>query len=923
MRKNTIISVAAYVPFLTRSAGWIWLGCIGLLLSPVFSGWAAERQVVHSDLTRVVTNLAPVRQSARWDRLNLAIGLPLRNREGLINLLQQLYDPASTNFHQFLTPQEFTKRFGPTEQDYTAVVNFANRHGLAVTAQHANRMLVSVRGTVGDVERTFHVTINQYQHPRDARTFFAPDREPSVDLAVPLLAVAGLDSYLVPHPCLQRAITRPAQAQLTGSGPNGAFMGNDFRAAYVPGVPLTGVGQIVGLFELDSGFYQKDITSYESQTGLPNVPVTAVLLDGYGGGAGDYNDEVSLDIEMAVAMAPGLKEILVYEGSTADDILNRMATDDLAKQIGASWDYAIDETSEQIFQEFAAQGQSYFNASGDSDAYNGGVMTPSDDPHITIVGGTTLTTTGPGGAWVSEKVWNSGGGEGSSGGISARYPIPTWQQGISMTANKGSTTMRNLPDVALTADNIYVVYQDGQSGSFVGTSCATPLWAAFTALANQLALTNGEPLVGFINPLVYAMGKGSNVLSYTSLFHDITTGNNESPSSPGLFPAVPGYDLCTGWGTPTGSNLISALALPEPLRITPANGVIITGPVGGPFAPATQTYSLTDNGKEPLAWALANTSAWFNVSPTSGTLVRGGPAAAVSISLTAAATNLPAGSHGATLWFTNLTDAFVQTREVIFDVVTAPVITAQPTNEAVLVGMAANFSVGIAPAALMFYQWQFNGTNLADGGKLSGSATSALAVSDVTALNAGAYSVILSNAAGVLVSSNATLTIIPSAPVIVLQPTNQMVLPGAPVSFSVAAVGNTPYTYHWQLNGTNLANGVNFGGVTASTLVVGNVAAARTGVYSVVVSNLLGSVSSTGAVLSMIPVTAPGVTMATLYSFTESTGGYPRSPLTQGRDGNFYGTAGEAGTDGDGAIFKFTTNGTLVTLPQALAMTTE
>jgi len=914
MRNNAFVSVAAYFLSMSRNASLVGLGCLGLWLAPVCSGRAAERQVVHSEISRVVTNLAPVRQSARWDRLNLAIGLPLRDRTGLTNLLHDLYDPSSPNYHHFLTPLEFTARFGPTEQDYAAVVDFAKRNGLVVTAQHANRMLVSVRGSVGDVERVFHVTLNQYQHPKEARTFFAPDREPSVDLAVPLLAVAGLDNYLVPHPCLQRQAARPAQPQLTGSGPNGAFMGNDFRAAYVPGESMTGVGQIVGLFELDSGFYQKDITSYETQAGLPNVPVTAVLLDGYDGAAGEANDEVSLDIEMAVAMAPGLKEILVYEGSTPDDILDRMATDDLAKQIGASWGYAINATSEQIFQEFAAQGQSYFNASGDSDAYSGEVMTPSDDPNITVVGGTTLTTIGPGGAWASETVWNSGGGEGSSGGISTRYTIPSWQQGISMTANKGSTTMRNLPDVALTADNVYIVFDNGQSEAVGGTSCATPLWAAFMALANQLALTNGEPLVGFINPLVYAMGKGSNVLSYTSLFHDTTTGNNESPSSPDRFPAVPGYDLCTGWGTPTGSNLISALALPEPLRITPGNSVIITGPVGGPFAPATQTYSLTNNGKEPLAWALGNTSAWFNVSPMSGTVIRGGPAAKVSISLTAAATNLPAGSYGATLWFTNLTDAFVQTREAIFDVVTAPVITAQPTNEALLIGMAANFSVGIAPDALMFYQWQFNGTNLADGGKITGSASSALTVSNVTALNAGTYSVILSNAAGVLASSDATLTIVPSAPVIVLQPTNQEALPGAPVWFSVAAVGNTPYNYHWQLNGTNLANSANFAGVTASTLVVSNVAAARTGVYSVVVNNSLGSISSTGAVLSMISVTAPGVSMATVYSFTDSTGGVLFGPLTQGRDGNFYGVTCEGGTDLEGSVFKLRTNGTMTTL---------
>jgi uncharacterized repeat protein (TIGR03803 family) len=703
---------------------------------------------------------------------------------------------------------------------------------------------------------------------------------------------------------------------LTGSGPDGGFLGYDFRSAYVPGEPLKGNGQTVGLFELDSGYYQNDVTAYETLAGLPNVPVTPVLLDGYGGGPGIGNDEVSLDIEMAIAMAPGLKEVLVYEGSSPNDVLNRMATDDLAKQIGASWGYDIDATSEQIFLQFAAQGQSFFNASGDSDAYSGPVMSPSDDPNVTVVGGTTLTTAGPGGAWASETVWNWGRGSGSSGGISTRYSIPAWQQGISMVANLGSTTMRNLPDVALTADNVFIVYGNGRSGAVGGTSCATPLWAGFMALANQLALSNGEPVVGFLNPLVYAMGKGSNLLSYTSLFHDITNGNNESPSSPGRFPAVPGYDLCTGWGTPTGSNLVTALGLPEPLRISPGEDVIITGPVGGPFTPASQTYTLTNYGNGALNWSLANTSVWFNVAPSGGTLVRGVPATPVSVTLALDDTNLPAGSFPATLWFTNRTDTVVQMRHAILDVVTSPVITSQPTNEALLVGMPGNFSVSIAPNSLMFYQWQFNGTNLIDGGKISGSATSALTISDVTALNAGTYSVILSNAAGVLPSSSASLTIVPSAPVIVLQPTNQDVLPGAPATFGVGVVGNTPYSFRWQLNGTALTNSANFGGVSSSTLVVSNASPSREGAYSVVVSNDLGLVTSTGAVLSEISVTVPGTELTTLWSFAgNNSGEYLYSPLTQGRDGNFYGTTVEGGSDNEaGTVFKWSTNGTLTTL---------
>ncbi len=898
-------------------ADWLFrasrIGSLALLLLAPFCARAAERQIIHSKISAAVTNLTPVRRALRWTQMDLAIGLPLRNREALTNLLRQLYDPASTNYHRFITPDQFAERFGPTEQDYQAVVDFARTHGLTVTAKHPNRTLVSVRGRVAEVERAFHVSLNEYQHPKEPRTFFAPNVEPSVELATPVLAIGGLDNYLIPHPCLTLRPLAKAQPTAAGSGPSGTYLGYDFRNAYLPGVTLNGSGQTVGLLEFNSGFFQNDITAYENLAGLPNVPVTPILLNGYNGGpgSGNGNAEVSLDIEMAISMAPGLKGVLVYEGSITDDILNRMATDNLAKQIGASWTYPIDANSDQAFLQMAAQGQSFFNASGDNDAYAGAVLTPADDPNLTVVGGTTLTTASAGGAWSSETVWNSGNSLGTGGGISTRNAIPPWQQGIDMSANQGSLTMRNLPDVAMIADNVYIIYTNGLSTGVVGTSISTPLWAGLTAVINQLAVTNHEPTVGFINPAVYNIGKGSNLLSYTSIFHDITTGNNESPSSPARFSAVPGYDLCTGWGTPNGSNLLTALALSDALQITPPTDTIISGPVGGPFSPATVAYSLTNGGSGSLSWSVGVTSPSFNVSPTNGTAVRGGPPVAVTITPISAATNFLPGSYSTVLAFTNLNDNFVQRRQVNLAVVTPPIITAQPTNLALLVGMTANFTVGIAPNALMYYQWQETGTNLSDTGNVSGSSTSTLTISNVTFATAGTYSVILSNAAGILASSNAQLTIVPSAPVIVQQPTNLTVLPGASASFNVAVVGNTPYSYRWRFNGTNLSNNANVSGATTNALTIGSAWGPNVGAYSVIVSNALGSITSTGALLSLVQVTAPGITMSTLGSFTGGSGALLYSPLAQGKDGNFYGTAYGGGTANDGTVFKYATNGTL------------
>ena len=227
---------------------------------------------------------------------------------------------------------------------------------------------------------------------------------------------------------------------------------------------------------------------------------------------------------------------------------------------------------------------------------------------------------------------------GSSGGISTTYPIPSWQTNVATAANHGSTTFRNVPDVALTADNIFVVYGGGNWGSFGGTSAATPLWAGFMALVNEQANANGRPPLGFLNPTLYALAQGTN---YPNLFHDITTGNNFWPGSPNLFPAAPGYDLCTGLGTPKGTSLITALAGAPVIPPTP------------PSPPYGSTFSVLNGVNPNGAWELfvqddapsdsgVNASGWILhltlASPVIG-------AADNQLLMTSLATNVPFGSN--------------------------------------------------------------------------------------------------------------------------------------------------------------------------------------------------------------------------------------------------------------------------------------
>jgi subtilase family serine protease len=284
------------------------------------------------------------------------------------------------------------------------VLDFAKSNGLTVTSIAGNRMLVQVNGRASDIERAFNVKLKRYHHPNGKRNFFAPDKEPSVPVGISVLDVSGLSDYSRPHPKLR--INPKNRSPRQGSAPGGDYMGYDFRKAYAPGATQTGAGQKVALVQFD-GYYPSDIALYEQQAGLPSVSLTNILLNGFDGnptGTGGEG-EVSLDIEMVISMAPGLDQVMVYEGDPYNFIpnvvLNQIAMDNAARQVSCSWGWigGPNATSDQIFQQMALQGQSFFNASGDTDAFLPGEVDdpsgfgyPTCSPYITQVGGTKLTT---------------------------------------------------------------------------------------------------------------------------------------------------------------------------------------------------------------------------------------------------------------------------------------------------------------------------------------------------------------------------------------------------------------------------------------------------------------------------------------------------------------------------------------------------
>ena len=586
-----------------------------LTVVAIVSGAAIVSQAQQSLLTRhvrdaVLSKQAPlVGHLPATQSMRLVLVLPHRNQAGLDDFLKEVYDPSSASYRKFLTVEEFTARFGPSQEDYDSLIQFAKANGLTVVKTSRNRMNVDVTGPVASIEKALHVTMGLYQHPTESRTFFAPDREPTTDTGMQLWAIGGLDNYSTPKPMFTRRdpnAVSPENARSNatiGSGPSASFLGSDMRAAYyVDGnasATLTGAGQSLGLFEFIGTDLTDLTTYYKNVSQTNNVPVTLKSVDTQSTLCKEPtcdDTEQTLDMTQALGMAPGMSSLVMWigtgglSGQTLDDagILNGMATaSPLNAQLSCSWAWTpADPTTDDVyFLEFAAQGQNFFTASGDDGSWaHAEFVWPADSVYITSVGGTDLDTSSAAGPWKSETGWSDGGG-----GISPNdFPIPSWQVAAAAGCSKCSQKYRNGPDVSANANFSFYVCADQEACTanlYGGTSFATPMWAGYLALANEQALSNGaSSTLGFINPALYAIYASS---SYDTDFHEITSGGN-------TYGATVGYDLATGLGSPNGNNLVNALAPPNAASFTLAaspKGVVIA-----PGATGHTTITATPSG---------------------------------------------------------------------------------------------------------------------------------------------------------------------------------------------------------------------------------------------------------------------------------------------------------------------------------------
>ncbi len=546
-----------------------------------------------AEATSTLTGKVPANQEIYVDLV-----LPLSNPTGAATLVSRLYNPSDPTYGQYLTPAQFASQFGASVTNYDTIFTWARNNGLYYGQTSVNHCLLTVYGSAAQINAAFGVTLNNYVDSNQ-KAYFAPAVNPTIpaNIAGMLTAIIGLSNYATLKPLsipltpelkysrgLEQGVASPQFGY--GTGHNGAYTASDLNKGYdMPGPPYQGQGQDVAVYE-EGGFFDYDIQQYKTYNNLPDTPVVVRPVDGYGGGVSDLGvaAEAALDIDMMCAIAPYASKVYVYEAAPpfAPSLLNSlaaMADDNKAKSISIS--YGLDEVlqgTQQIaaenifFTQLAAQGQGVFASAGDNGAYGDtgdglNVLDPSSQPLVTGVGGTTLYENIYQ-QYLGELTWNAlgiGGGA-TGGGVSSVWSIPSYQvvDGSSIaTTNGGSSTYRNVPDIAAVGDpftgvNIYSTSYGGWT-AIGGTSVASPIWGAYGALVNQVRHGVGLPTLGLANPSLYEIGTG--FLSYFDL-HDVIDGDNGNTSLYGIpgFNAGFGYDNVTGFGSFDGEQLVGDLA---------------------------------------------------------------------------------------------------------------------------------------------------------------------------------------------------------------------------------------------------------------------------------------------------------------------------------------------------------------------------
>ncbi|WP_206956846.1 S53 family peptidase [Trinickia acidisoli] len=467
-----------------------------------------------------------------------------------------------------LSREAFAQRFAVAPEDVAKLDVFAREYELSVERRDFSAAKVVLAGTVEHFQAAFGVELSHYEHPTLGRFRgrSGPVTIPS-EIAEVVTAVLGLDNRPQARPHFR---LRREPGPITARAATHAF--TPLQVAGLYDFPDgDGAGQCIGLIELGGGYETSDLSAYFGGLGVPAPQVVSVPVDGTGnsptGDAGGPDGEVTLDIEIVGAIAPKAK-IAVYFAPNSDagfiDAVSQ-ALHDSANQpsvLSISWggpesswtDQAVSSFGDAL-QSAVALGVTICAAAGDSGSGDGAsdgsdqVDFPASSPYVLACGGTHIAVKAGASSIESEVVWNDGASDGATGGgVSTRFALPAWQEGLK-AARVGAEPLplghRGVPDVAADASPAsgYEVLIDGQTVPVGGTSAVAPLFASLVARINALSGKSA----GFLNQKLY---QSSNA------FNDITAGNN------GTYAAAPGWDACTGLGSPNGRSISAALGVP-------------------------------------------------------------------------------------------------------------------------------------------------------------------------------------------------------------------------------------------------------------------------------------------------------------------------------------------------------------------------
>lgn len=491
--------------------------------------------------------------------------------------LQKRGAQAATE-RQHLTHEEYEQLHGANPDDIAKVEQFAHENRLALVSADAARRTVVLSGTVATFTSAFEVELKQYEHEGTRFRGRVGAIHIPQELEGIITGVFGLDNRPQARPHFRRNRTQMtgARAQATSV----SFTPLQVAQAYNFPAGLNGSGQTIALIELGGGYRPRDLSSYFKSLNLKSPKVMAVSVDGgHNTATGDPNGpdgEVVLDIEVAGAVAPASSIVVYFAPNTSQGFLDAITSAVHDKKnkpsvVSISWGGPEDSFTQQsqtafdeAFQAAASLGVTVMAAAGDNGSTDGAsdgqqhCDFPASDPFVLSCGGTSLRITG---STAVETVWNElqQGGGATGGGISDVFQLPDYQKNASIPPSVNDNKVRRgVPDVAGDADpeTGYQIFVDGQKSVIGGTSAVAPLMAGLVARLNQQA---GKP-IGFMHPILYQQAESAGA------FHDVTQGNN------GSYSAGPGWDACTGLGSPDGTKLAAVLIPKQSAQRTTAAG---------------------------------------------------------------------------------------------------------------------------------------------------------------------------------------------------------------------------------------------------------------------------------------------------------------------------------------------------------------